>query len=294
MMNTMKSRMQTGLLCLSMVLLLGCKPVSGQAPTEGEPRGTTVSAVHHYGRGHHIGEFQIDGKSCGNAGRPTGNSGSDSMCWISLPEVWRPGIKKRVKWNVTNWTDDLSGLQPGNSGKWFEAEVEVERYASLFGAELHFFEGGVARLVPNLYGPPDEDTDPKQTPPLAELPVDEPRWDGIGQCMAIFQYEGRCKEGVAEGERDTQAYLAFLERVWRSRGVSDAQMRAELDKVEEARSRGIKAGYSWYLDRVLAQAGLNKKEIKERTKGWPYWTLEEMNEVIRQYLPKKQVNSKGK
>lgn len=279
------------------VALLGCKPVSGQSATNPGMLAAPIPVVgvHHYGRGHHIGEFQIDGKSCGNAGTPERSSGSDTMCSVYVPEVWRPGIKKHVKWNVTNWTADLSGLQPGNAGTWYEAEAELERYIPSTGAvEVHFYPGGVLRLVPNGYAPPDSDTHPAQTPPLAELPVDEPGWYGMGGCMAAFKHEGRCKEGLDLYEQETMAYLAFLERVWRSRGASEAQVQAVLAKAREEQSRSIKSGYSSYMDGVMRKAGLQPAEIKKQTQNWTAWTLDEMDIVVRRYLPVALQNKKEK
>ena len=280
-------------------LLTACKAQTNEAGAQANKDGdfftarhSTVSAVHHLGRGHHIGEFSIDGKSCGNAGSPDKNSGSDTMCSIPLPEKWRPGVKMKVRWGVTNWTDDLSGLQKGNSGKWYEAEAELERFSTNYGTEVHFFPNGVVRIVPNMYGPPDSDTDPNQTPPLTELPVYAPSWDAMGSRMATFKYEGRYEKEVKEFEANKEAYYAFLDRLWKSRHLSEDEIARNLAKEHEKELLGLRIGNALYLDKVMARAGLSKQEIKERTKGEIHWSLEDFDNQISLYV--KQLKEKGK
>jgi hypothetical protein len=247
-------------------------------------RHSTVSAIHHLGRGHHIGEFSIDGKACGNAGSPEKNSGSDTMCSIPLPEKWRPGIKMKVKWAVTNWNEDLTGLQKGNAGKWYEAEAELERFTTNYGTEVHFFPNGVVRIVPNLYGPPDSDTEPNQTPPLAEMPIYPPPWEGMGRLMAAFEHEGKFEKDYREFQGEKAAYYAFLGRIWKSRNLSAEEIAANLAKEHAKEIFGLRVGHALYLDRVMARAGYSKKEIKDLTKDQRGWDLAELKRQLAHYV----------
>ena len=281
------------------VSLLGCASGYGQSLTQSDPLLNSVTSsgkekmlgapipvvgVHHYGRGHHIGEFSIDGRTCGNAGTPEKNSGSDTMCRVSLPTQWRPGIKFKVQWGLTNWNDDLTALQHGNAGHWYEAEAEVERYSDHRGLEVHFWPDNSIRLVADPYGPPDSDTRADQTPPLAELPVYPPGWYGLGGLRAIYKYEGKYGDDLQKFEAHRQSYHAFLLRLWTSRGLTAQQIADLMAQEKDKERRGIVAGYSSYLDGVMRRAGYTKEDIKARTKGWPQWSLDEFDQQISSYL----------
>ena len=97
---------------------------------------------------------------------------------------------------------------------------------------------------------------------------------------------------MAEGERDTQAYLAFLERVWRSRGVSDAQVRAVLEKVEGEKRASIRSGYLLYLMHILEKLGV-KDTFKEARK-FRNASQEELDSEITKQLQALQQQKKGK
>ena len=248
-----------------------------------------VVGVHHYGRGHHIGEFSIDGRACGNAGTPEKNSGSDTMCRVSLPAQWRPGIKLKVKWGLTNWNEDLSALQKGNAGHWYEAEAEVERYQPVTGAvEVHFWPDNTIRLVADPYGPPDSDTRADQTPPLTELPVYPPDWYSLGMLYALEKHESpmpaeRAKS-LARHRKERLDYYAFLQRLWNARGFTAEQMAGLMAQEQKKEQDGILTGYSAYLNGVMRRAGLSKEQIKQRKEGWPQWSLDEFDRQIKSYL----------
>ncbi len=245
-----------------------------------------VAGIHHLGRGHHIGEFSIDGRSCGNAGSPEKNSGSDAMCFVPLPREWQYGLKYKVRWGVTNFTDDLKDLQKGKSGQWHEAVAELERYGEPQDIEVHFYKNGVVRLVPNSYGPPDEDTSPDQTPPLAENPVAAPSWYWMGQTLAKQKHEKLTADDqfrLDRAQKNSILYFAFLERLWRSRGLSDAQVKAKLDKERQKEAGELLSGHARYLANLLEKKGYTSEQIKDIRKGWPDWTIEETDALIRQY-----------
>jgi len=256
-------------------------------PPDKDTVGVGVAGIHHLGRGHHIGEFSIDGRSCGNAGGPEKNSGSDAMCFISLPYEWKSGMKHKVRWGVTNYTADLQRLQKGNAGQWYEAEVELERFGEPQDIEVHFYAGGVVRLVPNSYGPPDEDTTPEQTPPLAEIPVTAPSWYFMGQTLAKQKHEKLTADDqfrLDRAQKNSELYFAFLERLWRSRGLSEVQVKEKLDKERVESEGGISEGYATYFVRLLVRGGLPKKDAEARIEGWPKWTRDEFNQRIHQYM----------
>ena len=275
-----------------LAVLLGCANGHGQNTSKNAPlfsgRPSSVSAIHHLGRGHHIGEFSINGQSCGNAGTPEKNSGSDTMCHIQLPKEWQPGIKYKVKWGVTNWNEDLSALQKGNSGQWYEAEAEIERFSTNYGTEVHFYPDGVVRIVPNLYGPPDSDTRADQTPPLTELPVYPPDWYSLGMLYALEKHESpmpaeRAKS-LARHRQERLDYYAFLQRLWNARGLTAEQMAGLMAQEQKKEQDGILTGYSAYLNGVMRRAGLSKEQIKQRKEGWPQWSLDEFDRQIKSYL----------
>jgi len=283
----------TALVVLSCSLLLtscdrGAFANSTTPPPDKDTVSVGVAGIHHLGRGHHIGEFSIDGRSCGNAGGPEKNSGSDAMCHVPLPREWKTGIKHKVRWGVINYTADLQRLQKGNAGQWYEAEVELERFGALVGLEVHFYPNGVVRLVPNVYGPPDEDTTPEQTPPLAEIPVTAPSWYWMGQRFAMQKHEGLTKrddiEGLKEEQAKADAYFVFLERLWRSRGLSEVQVREKLDKERYKAERETVGGYASYLTGLLEKFGYTKQQIEEIRADRPTWTRDIVNQKINYYM----------
>ena len=285
-----------------LAILLGCANGHGQNTFKNDPLLNSsaspigekmlsapipVVGVHHYGRGHHIGEFSIDGRSCGNAGTPEKNSGSDTMCRVSLPAQWRPGIKFKVKWGLTNWNEDLSALQKGNSGRWYEAEAEVERYQPVTGAvEVHFWPDNSIRLVADPYGPPDSDTRPDQTPPLTELPVYEPGWYGLGGLRAAFKHEGKYGDDLRKFEANREAYYAFLQRLWTSRGLSEQQKQVLLTEEQEKERQGIRSGHLTYLVELLEKQGMNSNAAFEASRPYRHVSQEALDQHITEQLSK--------
>jgi hypothetical protein len=248
----------------------------------------SVAGVHHLGRGHHIGEFSIDGRSCGNAGGPEKNSGGNTMCYLKLPDQWRPGIKHKVRWGVTNYTDDLQRLQKGNAGQWYEAEVELERFGvEVPIVEVHFYSNGVARIVPNDYAPPNEDTSPEQTPPLSEIPVAAPSWYFMGQTLAKQKHEKLTADDqfrLDRAQKNSELYFAFLERLWRSRGLSEVQVREKLDNAHQDAEGDIVGGYANYLTQLLRKLGYTKQQIEKIRADRPTWTRDIVNQKISYYM----------
>ena len=275
-----------------LAVLLGCANGHGQNTSKNDPlfsgRPSSVSAIHHLGRGHHIGEFSINGQSCGNAGTPEKNSGSDTMCHIQLPKEWQPGIKYKVKWGVTNWNEDLSALQKGNSGQWFEAEAEIERFSTNYGTEVHFYPDGVVRIVPNLYGPPDSDTRADQTPPLTELPVYPPDWYSLGMLYALEKHESpmpaeRAKS-LARHRQERLDYYAFLQRLWTARGLTAEQMAGLMAQEQDKERRGIRSGHLSYLVHLLEKQGMDSNAAFEASRPFRQVSQEELDQHIAAQL----------
>jgi hypothetical protein len=248
-----------------------------------------VVGVHHYGPGHNIGAFSVNGNSCGNAGRPDKNSGSDTTCYVPIPAKWRPGIKLNIKWGVNNWNEDYTALQKGNAGRWYEAVAELEPYISSTGAvEVHFWADNTVRLVPHTYGPPDSDTDPKQTPPLTELPVVVPEWASLGDLLAIQKHEVPMPKDMAtflkEYLQHKSDYYAFLQRLWTSRGLTAEQQAPLLAKEQDQERRGTRSGYLIYLDRQLSKRGFSKDDAWAEARKYRNASQEELDSATARYM----------
>jgi hypothetical protein len=66
------------------------------------------------------------------------------MCCTSIPRVWYPGMKVRVRWNMPNGRQDVIK----------EKVVEVEKYERPGSVYLHVFPNDEIRvIVTNIGGP---------------------------------------------------------------------------------------------------------------------------------------------
>lgn len=248
-----------------------------------------VVGVHHYGPGHNIGTFSVNGKACGNAGRPDKNSGSDTTCYVPIPAKWRPGIKLKIKWGVNNWNDDYTALQKGNAGRWYEAVAELEPYIWSTGAvEVHFWADNTVRLVPNTYGPPDTDTDPNQTPPLTELPVYPPEWASLGTLLATQKHEipmpPKRAESLKEYLQQRSDFYAFLQRLWTSRGLTAEQQAPLLAKEQEEERRGTRSGYLRYFKNLMQKRGVPKDIGDTKAEHYRYLSQDELDQAIADFI----------
>ena len=98
-----------------------------------------VGVVNH--TGNYIYSSSIDGTGGGNMGR--WGAGIASVCCASIPEVWYPGMKVRVRWDMPD----------GHTHIVKEKIVEVEKYDETGSIYLHFFPDDMVRVVVSPVGP---------------------------------------------------------------------------------------------------------------------------------------------
>ena len=76
-------------------------------------------------------------RSGGGGGMSAWGAGNANICCTSIPEVWHPGIKVLVRWDMPEGIVDV----------WKEKVVEIERYDEPGDIYLHFFPNDVVRVV---------------------------------------------------------------------------------------------------------------------------------------------------
>lgn len=99
-----------------------------------------VGVVNH--TGNYIYSASVDGAGGGNMDR--WGAGGASVCCASIPRVWYPGMKVRVRWDMPD----------GHTHNIKEKFVEVEKYDRPGDIYLHFFPNDEIRvIVTNIGGP---------------------------------------------------------------------------------------------------------------------------------------------
>ena len=88
-----------------------------------------------------VQNFWVNGYGAGRA-----SSGGGSVCCVSVPRKWKPGLKLVVRWEVLNWRDWQSDE--------YEASVEVEPYDELGELNVHFLKSGRVRAVVSMEAAP--------------------------------------------------------------------------------------------------------------------------------------------
>ena len=106
-----------------------------------------------------VQSFSVDGHQGGSAG--TGSQ----MCCVSLPANWRPGLRVRVVWGVTNWHKCEADE--------YVTQVEIERYDEGGNLYVHFLRDGFVRVVSSNYGVPVDHPENKHPVP-APIPDKNP------------------------------------------------------------------------------------------------------------------------
>jgi len=99
----------------------------------------TLTGIDHLPDHLSVQSFSVEGHQGGSAG--TGSQ----MCCVSLPERWRPDLRVRVDWGVTNW--------PKCEADEYVTHVLVERYDEVGNLYVHFFPDGSVRVVSSNYYP---------------------------------------------------------------------------------------------------------------------------------------------
>lgn len=118
----------------------GCAIRATQAqPSEMTAAG--VGIVNHTGS--YIYSASVNGAGGANMSR-WGVGGAD-VCCASIPRVWYPGMKVRVRWNMPVGVKDVIK----------EKIVEVERYESPGSIYMHFFPNDEVRVIVSNVGPGD-------------------------------------------------------------------------------------------------------------------------------------------
>ena len=129
------------LVVLTALSLSACAGLnSEQLRTESELATAQVGVVNH--TGNYIYSASVNGAGGGNTNAWT--AGIANMCCTSIPRVWYPGMKVRVRWNMPNGRQDVIK----------EKVVEVKKYERPGSVYLHVFPNDEIRvIVTNIGGP---------------------------------------------------------------------------------------------------------------------------------------------
>ena len=112
---------------------------SEQASIESEMATAQVGVVNHTGS--YIYSSSINGAGGGNM--DAWGAGIASICCTSIPRIWYPGMKVRVRWNMPIGRKDVIK----------EKIVEVEKYEETGSVYLHFFPNDEVRVIVSSVGP---------------------------------------------------------------------------------------------------------------------------------------------
>lgn len=124
------------------VTLIGCASRSTRA--EPSDRATaSVGIVNH--TGNYIHYASVDGAGGGSMAR--WGAGNANICCASIPRVWYPGMKVKVRWDMPE----------GHTHNMKEKIVEVEKYERIGDIYMNFFPNDEVRVVVsrNAPGAPD-------------------------------------------------------------------------------------------------------------------------------------------
>lgn len=119
---------------ISALGLAACAGLANEArDTAPETATAQVGIVNH--TGNYIYSASVDGAGGGNMN--AWGAGGAGVCCTSIPRVWRPGKKVRVRWN----------MPIGRQSVIKEKIVEVEKYNEPGDIYLHFFPNDEIRVV---------------------------------------------------------------------------------------------------------------------------------------------------
>ena len=130
------------------IVIGGCALRTTQANTQAKSQAehmapAQVGIVNH--TGDYIYSASVDGFGGGSMAR--WGAGMANMCCTSIPEVWRPGMKVSVRWNMPLGVKDVIK----------EKMVEVEKYDRPGDIYLNFFPNDEVRVVISRNGPRSSD-----------------------------------------------------------------------------------------------------------------------------------------
>lgn len=118
----------------ALVLSACTTPLKGaeESPAD-QTYGATIGIVNHTGT--YIYSTTVDRREAGHAHALS--AGVGSMCCVSLPKKWHPGLKVEVAWDMPEGTKHILKSKL----------VEVERYERPGTVYLHFFSDDTIRVV---------------------------------------------------------------------------------------------------------------------------------------------------
>lgn len=128
------------------ILLAGCAVRGTQAQSQAKAREMTpaqVGIVNHTGS--YIYSASINGGGGGNMAR--WGAGMANICCVSIPNVWYPGMKVRVRWD----------MPVGVKHAIKEKIVDVEKYDRPGDIYMNFFPNDEVRVVVSRNGPRSSD-----------------------------------------------------------------------------------------------------------------------------------------
>jgi hypothetical protein len=119
---------------LAVLSLSACAGLNNeQLRTESEMATAQVGVVNH--TGNYIYSASVNGAGGGNTN--AWRAGIANICCTSIPRVWYPGMKVRVRWD----------MPIGHTHNIKEKIVEVEKYERPGSVYLHFFPNDEVRVV---------------------------------------------------------------------------------------------------------------------------------------------------
>lgn len=124
---------------MALYLLSGCAytPPAQQAERPKDTFIAGIGLVNHTGR--YIYTTSVDGEWGGHTHAMS--AGVASMCCVTLPKTWRPGLTVRVGWDMPEGTTHLPKSKI----------VAVEKYDEPGDAYVHFFPGDEVRVVVTMW-----------------------------------------------------------------------------------------------------------------------------------------------
>ena len=126
---------------LSLVACAGLDRHESDDPPNEAPKTAPaqVGVVNH--TGNYIYSASVDGAGGGQMSEWSG--GMANICCASIPRVWYPGMKVRVRWD----------MPIGRQHVIKEKIVEVGKYEETGSIYLHFFPNDVVRVIVSPVGP---------------------------------------------------------------------------------------------------------------------------------------------
>ena len=120
------------------IVLTGCALRDTRAESD-DRAAAQVGIVNHTGS--YIYLASVDG--AGGGAMSAWGAGNANICCTSIPRVWYPGMKVRVRWNMPIGVKDVIK----------EKVVEVEKYDQTGDVYMHFFPNDEVRVVVSPDGP---------------------------------------------------------------------------------------------------------------------------------------------